>query len=473
MTTRDPIARRLARNIRAVTADGLTDKARTRVVIGIVDNIAVALAGAHEDCVRIVQEIPGIGAAPGPSTLFGHARRVSMLDAAMINGVAAHALDYDDFSSMLGVHHSATLVAPLLALAEAEHKSGAELVAAHAAGVETEIRLARSVAWSHYDKGWHPTSTMGTIGVAAACAHMLGLDEAGIATALTIAASQSAGIKANFGTMTKPLHVGIAARAGLMSALLAERGFTADETAFEHRQGFFEVYNGAGNYDAAKLFENWGAPWELEGDGMVLKLWPCCGSTHAAIVAALELRDATGIAADDIARIEVMPHRRRLRHTDTPHPRTSLEGKFSVQYVVARALADGAVTLGDFAVDRVTEPRIARLLDRLEAKGHPEMGDDADSQWAAEVVVETVDGRRLARRIDNVLAEGRLMPENPAALADKFIDCAELALPPVQAARLFETLLTIDRADDVADLGHLLLVSETAENGPRAQAAAV
>ena len=199
----------------------------------------------------------------------------------------------------------------------------------------------------------------------------------------------------------------------------------------------------------------------------------CCGSTHAAIVAALELRDATGIAADDIARIEVMPHRRRLRHTDTPHPRTSLEGKFSVQYVVARALADGAVTLGDFAVDRVTEPRIARLLDRLEAKGHPEMGDDADSQWAAEVVVETVDGRRLARRIDNVLAEGRLMPENPAALADKFIDCAELALPPVQAARLFETLLTIDRADDVADLGHLLLVSETAENGPRAQAAAV
>ncbi|MCB9958307.1 MAG: MmgE/PrpD family protein [Rhodospirillaceae bacterium] len=448
----------------------MSAKARTRAVIGIVDTIGVMLAGSREECVRILLETPGIGEAPGPAVLVGHAKRASLLDAALINGVAAHALDYDDFSTTLGVHYSATLVAPLLALAEAEGKTGADLIAAYVAGMETEIRLARAVGWQHYDKGWHPTSTMGTIGVAAACGHMMGLGETALATALGIAASQSAGMKANFGTMTKPLHVGIAARAGLLSALLARRGFTANRTAFEHRQGFFELYSGPGNYDVDVLLAAWGAPWELETDGQALKLWPCCGSTHAAIVAALDLREAETITVEQIARIQAMPHRRRLRHTDTPHPRTSLEGKFSVQYVVARALADGAVTLADFAPARVTEPRIVRLLDLLEAKGHPDMDDDADSQWAAEVVVDTVDGRRLACRIDNVLANGRLMPDHPAALNGKFMDCAKGVLPQDRLAPLFQSLQAIDQAPDLGAIGRLLLAPREAAEATAAEA---
>ncbi|MBM9593864.1 MmgE/PrpD family protein [Roseitranquillus sediminis] len=459
MTDNEPIALGLARRIRAIQAKDLTQKSRSRAVIGIVDTIGVTLAGSGEDCVRILKATPGIADAPGPSALMGGEGRVSMLDAALINGTASHALDYDDFSAVLGGHQSVPLVAPLFALAEAEEKSGTDLVAAYAAGVEIESRLARAVHWHHYDKGWHPTATLGTIAAAGACAHMMGLDDERTAAALSIAVSQSAGVKANFGTMTKPLHVGLCGRAGLFSALLARQGFTASAEAFEHRQGFFEVFNGAGKYDAARLFDGWGAPMELEDDGLALKLWPCCGSAHAAIAAALELRKAESLTAEDIDAIEVMPHPRRLRHTDTPRPRTPLEGKFSVQYVVARALADGAVSLRHFEPDAVTEPRIVALLERLEARGHPEMDDTTASQWAAEVVVRTKDGRTLSHRIDDLMAGGRTMPASPASLFDKFEDCAERALPSDRVAALFERLETIDTVKDMAAVGRMLMAA--------------
>ncbi|WP_116083591.1 MmgE/PrpD family protein [Tropicimonas sp. IMCC34011] len=471
MADTDPIALRLARNIRAVTHDALSPKARTRAVIGIVDTVGVTLAGAGEDCVQLLLATPGVAEHDGPSALIGGAKRVSMLDAALINGTASHALDYDDFSSVFGGHQSVPLVAPLFALAEAEGKSGREVITAYAAGVETEIRLARAVHWHHYDKGWHPTATLGTIAAAGACARLMKLDEDATATALSIAASQSAGLKANFGTMTKPLHIGNCARAGLLSALLARQGYTASARAFEHDQGFFEVFNGAGNYDAEKLFEGWSAPWELEDDGLALKLWPCCGSTHAAIAAALDLRKDEGLTADDIVRIEVLPHPRRLKHTDAPHPRTALQAKFSVQYVVARALADGAVTLRDFEEDRIAEPRIAALLDKLVAKGHPEMGDSTDGQWAAEVKVETTDGRHLSKRIDDLMAGGRTMPAAPSALEDKFEDCAKRALPEDRIFSLFERMETFESVTDMAALGRMLLAPAVKAEKERISAA--
>jgi len=455
--TEDTIALRLARKIRAVTYDDLSPLAKTRAQIGIVDTIGVTLAGAAEDSVAILRRTPGVGEAEGPSALMGQADRVSMLDAALINGTASHALDYDDFSSVFGGHQSVPLVAPLFALAEAEGKTGKDFIAAYAAGVEAELRLSRAVHWHHYDKGWHPTATLGVIAAAGACAQLMGLDEDGIATALCIAVSQSSGVKANFGSMTKPLHVGEACRAGLLSALLAREGFTASDTAFEHGQGFFDVFNGEGNYDPAKLFDNWASPWELEGGGLALKLWPCCGSTHAAIAAALDLRKAEALKADDIVRIEILPHERRLRHTDTPNPVTPLQGKFSVQYVVARALADGAVTLAHFTPEAVTEPRIAELLKKVEARGHPDLGDAAEGQWAAEVIVHTTDGRTLSQRVDDFTSDPRVMPDRVDELESKFEDCAKLVLNEDDIFLLFERLETFASVTDMTALGRMLL----------------
>lgn len=467
----DTFANRLARNIRTISYDGLSQLARNRAVIGIVDTIGVTLAGSTEDCVTILTETPGIADAEGPAALIGGTRRVSMLDAALINGTASHALDYDDFSSDFGGHQSVPLVAPLFALAEAEGKSGRDLVAAYAAGVETEIRLARAVHWHHYDLGWHPTATLGTIAAAGACAHLMGLDEGRIATALCIAVSESAGLKANFGSMTKPLHVGRACQAGLLAALLARQGFTARDSAFEHAQGFFEVFNGTGNYDAEKVFENWAAPHELENDGLALKLWPCCGSTHAAIAAALDLRKEEGLIAGNIERIEVFPHPRRLKHTDTPHPQTSLQGKFSVQYVVARALSDGAVRLADFDPEAIAEPEISHLLDRLEAKPHPEMKDTAEKQWSAEVRVRTKDGRILSKRIDEFTSDPRVMPDSVSALEEKFEDCARLVLNEDDIFLLFERMETFESITDMKAAGRMLLVHRKRETPGKIAAA--
>ena len=160
--------------------------------------------------------------------MFGTSHRTSALDATLINGTASHALDYDDVSGVLGGHHSAPVTAPIFALGEQLKVSGRQALAAYIIGVETEVRLSRAVNFHHYDKGWHPTATLGTFGAAAAAAHLLGLDVARTAKALALAASFACGIKANFGTMTKPLHVGHVGRNGLFAALIAERGFESE-----------------------------------------------------------------------------------------------------------------------------------------------------------------------------------------------------------------------------------------------------
>lgn len=448
MTQTPTIAEALASRIHAFGPSDLTPKARARARILALDTVAVTLAGARMDCVETLCAVPGVADAPGPCTLIGRTGRVSMLDAALVNGTSAHALDYDDFSSVFGGHQSAPILPALFALAEAEGYGGAAVMTAYAVGVETEIRIARAVHFHHYDKGWHPTATLGTFGAAAASAHLMGLSEKQIAIALALAVSQAAGIKANFGTMTKPFHVGQCGRAGLLSALLARQGFTANRAAFEHGQGFFEVFNGAGTYEPARIFADWGAPLELEDDGIAIKPYPCCGSAHAAIRAALALRAETGLDPARIAKITVLVHPRRLPHTDNPWPKTELQAKFSVQYLVARALMDGAIGLSHFSEAAIAEPKITALLGLLSARPHPEMGDHSTSQWAAEVIVEMEDGARLSHRIDDLMADGGAVPHSTAGIRDKFMDCAAIIGPADWADTLFTGLEGLDSAQD-------------------------
>jgi 2-methylcitrate dehydratase PrpD len=278
----------------------------------------------------------------------------------------------------------------------------------------------------------------------------MGLNAAQIATTLALAVSQAAGVKANFGTMTKPFHVGQCARAGLLSALVAREGFTANPAAFEHPQGFFEVFNGAGTYDPARIFADWAAPLELEDDGIAIKPYPCCGSAHAAIRAALNLRTETALDPAQIAKITVLPHPRRLPHTDNPWPKTELQAKFSVQYLVVRALMDGAIKLSHFDDAAISDPRVSALLSNLDARPHPDMGDHSASQWAAEVIVETHSGARLSHRIDDLMAGGGAVPLTTADMRDKFMDCAAAIGPADWAGALFAELETLDTAPSLA-----------------------
>ena len=450
------LIQRLAERIRAFGPAQMTPQAVALARTAIIDTLGVTLAGSAEACTTILLRTPGVAVAPGPCTLFGTSRKTSALEAAFVNGTASHALDYDDFSQPMGGHQSVPLVAPLMAVAEERHLSGGQLIRSYVAGVEAEIRLARAVNFHHYDKGWHPTATLGIFGTAAAVGHIIGLDEAKLALALAIAASFASGLKANFGTMVKPLHVGQCGRNGLLAALLAESGYDANPAALEHEQGFLNAFNGPGTYDAERMFEDWASPLEVTSPTMGLKQFPCCGSTHPAISMALALRQEEGVTAAAVERVEILPHRRRLPHTDNPDPQTPLAAKFSVQYVVARALLDGAVRLRHFEGEAHHDPAVREIMARTTARPHPDMPDDAAEQFGAEVRVTLRDGRMLARRVDGLIGRGGDTPMSSEELWEKFYDCGRRALPKQDILPLFERLESLEKAGDIRDVTRLL-----------------
>jgi 2-methylcitrate dehydratase PrpD len=346
----------------------------------------------------------------------------------------------------------------MIALGESLGSSGRDLALAYVVGYETECRIARGVHFHHYDKGWHPTATLGIFGTVAAAARLLGLTAEQTAVALGLAASLASGLKANFGTMTKPLHVGHASRNGLFAAFMARDGFTANADAFEHKQGFLDVFNGPGTYDTARILSDWYSPPECEGPGEPgLKPYPCCGSTHASINRMLYLANTHDLHPDEVASIEVMPHLRRLPHTNNPDPRTPLEAKFSIQYCVARALTDRAVRLGHFENGAENDPPVRGLLPLVQARPHPDMPADGIYQWGSEVVVHTKDGRRLASRVDDYERcgpGGRMMSSDE--LWVKFSDCAHRSLPKPAIAPLFAKLSSVADMAEVTELTTLM-----------------
>jgi 2-methylcitrate dehydratase PrpD len=452
----EPVSLQLARRIHAFGRADVTGKALSAARTAIIDTLGVTLAGSAEPCVRILLETPGVADAPGTASIFGTNRKTSALDASLVNGTASHALDYDDFSSPMGGHQSVPLVAPLMAVAEERRLSGEALITAYVIGIETEIRLARAVNFHHYDKGWHPTATLGVFGAAAALSHLIGLDADRTAVALSIAASLAAGVKANFGTMTKPLHVGHCCRSGLFAVLLAERGISANPSAVEHKQGFLNAFNGPGTYDIDKIFAGWGTPLEIESRSMGLKQFPCCGSTHPAIAMALALVHEDHVNADEIEAIHIQPHRRRLPHTNNPDPRTSLEAKFSVQYAVARALLDGAVRLAHFEGDAHRDPRILRLLSVTRTDPHPDMPEESPHQFGAEVTVTLRGGRVLSRRVDDLVGRGGDSPLSSDELWEKFYDCSKRAIAQTDVMALYERLESLETVSDISQLARLL-----------------
>jgi 2-methylcitrate dehydratase PrpD len=451
------LAHAIAERIHRQRYEDLTPAALEWTRTAFIDTLGVTLAGMQEDGPRILMQVPGIAAAAGPCLIFATDRRTSALDAALVNGVASHALDYDDVSGTLGGHPSVTVIPAMLALGEQIGCTGRDLALAYVVGFETECRIARGVHFHHYDKGWHPTATLGIFATVAAAARLLRLTLAQTATALGLAASLASGLKANFGTMTKPLHVGHTARNGLFAALMVQHGFTANAAALEARQGFLDVFNGPNTYDVDRILADWYAPLEVEGGEPGLKPYPCCGSTHAAINRMIHLARTHDLTPDRVARIEIMPHARRLPHTDNPDPRTSLAAKFSIQYAVARALADRAVRLEHFEGEAHFDPVIRALMARTEAREHPDMADASPLQWGAEVVVTTRDGRRLASRLDDFERRGPGgVPMAAEELWEKFADCAQRALPRGNIAPLFDLLSNIEALGSVGDLTMLL-----------------
>jgi 2-methylcitrate dehydratase PrpD len=453
MTT---IAHRLAEKIHSLTWDDIPPEAVHWSKIGILDTIAVTLAGAPEPCTQIARGLPGIADASGPALVYGTDRRTSVLDAAFINGIASHALDFDDVNNHIGGHPSVPLVPAIFALGDDLGTSGRDAIVAYVAGFEAETRIGRGVNQHHYEKGWHPTATLGIFGTVASAARMMGLDVEQTATALGLAVSLASGVKANFGTMTKPLHVGHSVRNGILAVQLVQAGFTANDAAFEHHQGFLQVFNGEDLHDMERTFAEWGKPWDVLEPGPNLKQFPCCGSTHGAINAMLKLKADHNIDPESVETIQVLTTPRRLPHTNNPDPRSGLEAKFSVHYVTARALLDGAVKLAHFENGAENDAAPRAIMPKVTAGVHPDMSDPDHDGYGAEVIVTLKSGERYNELVDGDVLRGPAYPMSDAELFDKFSDCASRAMAAADVLPLYERLLTLDTLGDVKAVSDMI-----------------
>ena len=444
-----PLARKLAEHLATIDLPRASGNARRLAAMAVTDTIGITLAGATEEATLIARRVLASESTDGAAMIFGTSLRTRVLDAALINGTAAHAVDYDDMARNMGGHPSVPVVPVVLALGEQLDCTGAQVLEAYIVGYEAECRIGRVVHPHHYENGWHPTSTLGVFGAAAAAARLLKLSVEQTAVAITIAASSASGVKANFGSMVKPLHVGQAAHDGLLAALLASEGFTANPEALEHKQGFLQAYDGLDQVHPERMLAECGVL-EVEQPETGLKQFPCCGSTHPAILAMIKLAEAETIDPAQVTSLRIREHRMRLPHTDNPDPRSPLGAKFSLQYVTARALLNKDVRLGDFEGDAYREPAIRALLAVTSIEAFPD--EEPRREFAAEVTVELADGRILQGEAASALGRGPRDPMTDAEMWRKFSDCAARVLSPEQALVAYASLQRLDSDTPIRDI---------------------
>jgi 2-methylcitrate dehydratase PrpD len=440
---------RLAEFVVKTSLRDCPDAAVAQVRRAALDSLGVSLAGAAEPVAMRVRAVARAEGGAPLCTVIGTALRTSPTWAALANGTAGHAHDFDDTNFALLGHPSVPLLAAALAAAEAEPADGAAVVLAYLIGFEVSTALGAALNPDHYTRGWHATSSIGSLGCAAAAASVLGLDPAQTRHALGIAASLASGLKENFGSMTKPFHAGHAARNGVFAALVAREGLTASDSALEGRQGYAAAFSQATL--ASGVFDALGQRWQLLASGIAVKPYPSCALTHSAIDALLELRGRHSLGADQVTEVEVgvnhvVPD--VLRHAS---PTNGLERKFSMQFCAAAALATGRVDLGSFAEGPVADPGTRNLMDRVRMVVDPTLPSGLEQHAWSRVRVRLRDGRVLQSPPRG--ASGH--PDQPltdAQLRDKFLACAAPVIGTDEADGVAEQLAHLEDIPDIRAL---------------------
>jgi 2-methylcitrate dehydratase PrpD len=423
--------------------EDIPEPARELVRQCVLDYFGVGLAGAGDELVRLlIDEMNESGGAPQAS-IIGHELRLPALSAALVNGAAAHALDYDDVNMAMPGHPSVAILPALLALAELRRSSGREIATAFVAGYETACRIGAALQPGHYNLGFHSTGTIGSFGAAAACARLLGLDAETTATALGIAGTQAAGLKSQFGTMCKPFHAGKAAQTGLLAARLAARGFSSRADILECVQGF-ALTHGPDFASEAALADPEGG---LHLFANLFKYHAACYLTHAPIECARRLRADHRLEPDAIAGITLRLDASCERVCNIPAPSDGLQSKFSLRQTVAMALAGvDTASLGAYSAENARDQRLVGLRERVVLDWQ-----DSWPQTLSELELELADGRRLTGRHDAGIPASDVADQG-RRLAAKFDALVEPALGPSRTRELRETIAGLD---DIADIGTL------------------
>ncbi|MCK8782249.1 MmgE/PrpD family protein [Rhizobium sp. NTR19] len=433
----------------AANASGFSPVACRRAEDGLVDILATMIAGIRDaSTASVVNSLTGCG--EGASLAFGAPHRFAAPWAALINGTAAHALDFDDNFAPAFTHATAVLAPGLLALVDDRQVDGPSLLDAFIVGLELQGRIGRLMQPAHYQRGWHSTSTIGAIGTAGACARLLGGSPAHILAAMSASTSMAGGSKLQFGSMMKPIHAGLAAKNAVLAARFAMAGIGGNDDPLVGDWGFAAL-TGAGNAAPEIMLAGLGETLEIETSGLLAKRFPCCGAVHRSIDALEILLREPGLSLEAIDRIETSLPEMARRNLRFDCPADELEARFSGTYCMARMLVDGSVGLSHFTATSVRDERIAAWLPRIRLIAYDNAMMVDGGNFEASVRIYLKNGKVMEASVSHPKGS----PENPLSDGDllaKFRTCCAWSGHEAVAEPLFQLARSLGRAHDVGDV---------------------
>ncbi len=406
------------------------------------DLLGVALGGSQQPLGKILVKVAKDFGGKPQATILGHGLKTSVMNAALINGAMAHALDYDDTHIGSMGHPSAPVVPAVLAVAEWKGLSGKSALEAFLLGFEVETRIGMGLGPKHYDRGWHNTSTYGRFGAAVAAGKLLGLSLGEMKQAMGLAGTQAAGLRLVFGTMTKPFHPGKSAFDGVLSAILAQRGFTCAPNILEGKKGFVETLG-----DHSKLepmVKNLGKTYQVLKD--TFKPYAACLLTHPTIDAIIDMRSKYDLRPEDVENIQCDVARFCLDSAGQVEPKTGLAGKFSTYYCAALALAEGVAGEDMFTDRKVLDPKMVALRKKVKARIVPRFKDTE-----AKVTITTKGGKKYSAFVDRPKGDPR-NPPTDRELEDKFRSLAAFVLPQRKIDSLVKTIWRLEKVPNIREL---------------------
>jgi 2-methylcitrate dehydratase PrpD len=436
----------------------------------LIDGLGVVLAGSTTRGSALLRDYIRTSEGASDATVFApETFRCGVAAAALANGASGHAMDFDDtqLSSTpdrifgLLTHPTVPPLAAALAIGERDRVSGARFLEAFLIGFEVECKIAEAIHPNHYKKGFHSSGTIGTFGAAAAAAKLMGLDAAATAHAIAIAASLSAGIRVNFGTMTKPLHVGRAAENGVMAAELASRGFTGAADALDGPWGFLEVFSSGGGFDASRIIGKLGAPYSILDPGVSIKPYPCGVLGHPSMDAMRRLVIEHDVQPEQIRSMRLRAGSNILNPLRYPIAHSELEAKFCPAFMLSSIAIRRKAGIHEFTDEFVRSGPVQRMMARVQTVLDPAIEARGFEKIRSIVEVELEDGRHLTEEADERYRGGPDRPFTRAELHEKFTECSELILSPAAIAK---TLQLLEALEEVSDLRSLVRVLTTVDS---------
>ncbi len=420
----------------------------------LIDGTGVILSGSTDKASMILRKYLESMGGKAESSVLGSRLKVPAPAAALANGAGGHAQDFDDTQlshspdriSGLLTHPTTPVLAATFALGETLGISGKDFLTAFLSGFEVECKMAEAIHPIHYGKGYHTTGTIGAFGAATAAGKILGLSEDKMCYALGIVASMSAGIRANFGTMTKPLHAGRASENGVVAARLAQLGLTSDPHVLENPWGFFKILGDG--FDPDKISGRLGNPYTIVTPGVSIKPYPSGVLSHPSMNAMLDLVKEHNLKPGDVAEIRLYAGSNILNPLRYALPQTGLEGKFSLPFCLTSILIRHRAGIREFSDEFVRSPEVQEMMKRVKTIHDPEIEAKGYAKILSRLEVSLKDGRILKK--DSGPYKGG--PENPlseAELDEKFSTCAELALPREKFFQALALLKEIEKLKDI------------------------